>query len=225
MKEILSAYGVPENMIRAFEVYKELLAEKNKSMNLTAVTEEKDIAFRHFLDCLFPLKYADFKNKSVIDVGTGAGFPGIPIKIAEPSVRLTLLDSLNKRIVFLGSVISELGLENVRLMHARAEDAARDMRESFDIATSRAVAALPVLMEYCLPFVKQGGYFIAMKGPEPEKEIQSAERAAEILGGTIERTETYSLADFTHSLVFIKKTQPTPSGYPRSSARIKKKPL
>ncbi|MCC8097171.1 MAG: 16S rRNA (guanine(527)-N(7))-methyltransferase RsmG [Eubacterium sp.] len=206
MKEILIKNGLSEKSAEAFVLYKSLLLEWNEKINLTAITDEREIAFKHFLDSLSPLKFTDFKNKTVIDVGTGAGFPGLPLKIAEPTIKLTLLDSLNKRVNFLKEVVSALGLENVSCIHRRAEDAAvPPMRESFDIAVSRAVADMAVRAELCLPFVRVGGYFIALKGPSPEEENKKAKKAVEILGGKIEKTEKVTLSEFTHTLVFIKK--------------------
>lgn len=225
MKDILLKYGLTKEQTEKFILYKNLLTEKNKSINLTSITDEKEIAYKHFIDSLAVLKYVDLENKSLIDVGTGAGFPGLPLKIAVSSIKLTLLDSLKKRVDFLKETSLSLGLDDVSCIHARAEDAAADMGESFDFAISRAVAGLNVLAEYCLPFVKPGGYFIALKGPSPEGELNEAKTALSVLGGSLENIFSYSVYDFTHSLVFIKKTSPTPAGYPRSSAKIKKRPL
>ncbi|MCD7777336.1 MAG: 16S rRNA (guanine(527)-N(7))-methyltransferase RsmG [Clostridiales bacterium] len=226
MKEILIKNGISEKAAEAFEVYKDLLLEWNEKINLTAITDESEIAFKHFLDSLSLLKFADLKNKTLIDVGTGAGFPGLPLKIAEPTVKLTLLDSLNKRVIFLKEVVSVLGLNDVSCIHQRAEEAAKPpMREAFDFAVSRAVADMAVLSELCLPFVKPGGYFTALKGPSPEEELKKAKKAVEILGGKIEKTEKVTISDFTHTLVFIKKIKHTPKAYPRQFAKIKKSPL
>ncbi len=226
MTDILKEYGLDENKIKAFAAYGDLLVRWNEKMNLTSITEEKEIARRHFIDSLSPLSYGDFKGKSVIDVGTGAGFPGIPMKIAENTIRLTLVDSLNKRISFLQAVVAALGLKDVSCIHGRAEELGRtDLRESFDFALSRAVAALPVLAELCLPFVKVGGYFIAMKGPDPKEETALAESAISKLGGKTEDIKTIVTADYTHTLIFIYKKSPTPSNLPRPFAKIKKNPL
>lgn len=226
MKEILKNHGLSENVIAQFTAYKDLLLDYNQKINLTAITDEKEIAYKHFLDSLSPLGLADFKNKKVIDVGTGAGFPGIPLKIADPTIRLTLLDSLNKRVAFLNEVIIALDLKNTEAIHARAEEAAvTDLRQSFDIAVSRAVADLKILSEFCLPFVKLGGYFIALKGPDPTDEINCSKKAIGILGGKIEKKQTVTLSDFTHTLILIRKIRQTPKGYPRPFSKIKKSPL
>lgn len=226
MTKILTEAGISYDTAKSLSVYKDMLLDYNAKINLTAITDEKEIAIKHFLDSLSPLAYTDFINKAVIDVGTGAGFPGLPIKIAEPTVRLTLLDSLNKRITFLKAVAEALSLKNISFIHSRAEDAARtSLREAFDIALSRAVAALPTLAEYCLPFVKVGGLFIALKGPEPSEEITSAKKAIALLGGEITAIKPVSLPDCSHTLIIISKTSPTPAAYPRTSAKIKKSSL
>ena len=204
-----------------------MMVAQNEVMNLTAITEPADIATLHFLDSAALLKLVDFQNKSVVDVGTGAGFPGMPLRILEPSIRLTLLDSLNKRIDFLRGVCDDLGLGDVNCVHARAEEFAAAHRESFDIATSRAVAALPLLSELCLPLVKPGGWFLAMKAVDSDQELRSAAHAIETLGGQLVRTENYQIPgiDVSHRLVFIKKIKETPKKYPRPFAKIKKNPL
>ncbi len=226
MKEILKAENLTDKQAEQFIKYKELLVEWNKKINLTAITEEDEIARKHFADSLTPLRFVSLKNKSVIDVGTGAGFPGLPLKIAEPTVTLTLLDSLNKRISFLNNLCASLDLKNVVCIHGRAEDMAKtDMREAYDFAVSRAVASLHILAEFCLPFVKTGGTFIALKGPDPQNEIASALSAIKKLGGALEKTETVSQYGYTHTLVFIKKISRTPKQYPRSMSKIKKSPL
>ena len=227
LQEGLTALGLPTEGIPALVRYADLLVEKNKVMNLTAITEPADIATLHFLDCAALLTLADFKGKTVADVGTGAGFPGMPLRILEPSIRLTLLDSLNKRIDFLRGVCDDLGLGDVNCVHARAEEFAAAHRESFDIATSRAVAALPLLSELCLPLVKPGGWFLAMKAVDSDQELRSAAHAIETLGGQLVRTENYQIPgiDVSHRLVFIKKIKETPKKYPRAFAKIKKNPL
>ena len=214
-------------VIERYRVYFENLEETNKVMNLTAISGEEDVARLHFLDCAAVLKMEDFKGKRVIDVGTGAGFPGLALKIACPELELTLLDSLDKRINFLKSCCGKLGFEDVYCLHARAEEAPGDMRESFDFATSRAVARLNLLSELCLPLVKVGGYFIAMKGPDCQEEVNEAGRAIALLGGKLEKRIDYSIpgTDVVHSLVVIKKEKPTPGKYPRRWAQIKKQPL
>ncbi len=210
-----------------FELYRDNLIEWNKVMNLTAITEPHEIDTLHFLDSLALLNFADFKGKSVIDVGTGAGFPGLPLKIAEESLQLTLLDSLDKRLNFLKDTCEKLGLDDVRFVHARAEEIPDGFRESFDVAVSRAVARLNTLAEFCLPYVKPGGLFIAMKGPDFEAELEEAKPAIRMLGGKCEHCESYTIpgTDVTHSALIIRKNSPTPSKYPRRFAQIKKSPL
>ena len=207
--------------------YGELLLETNKVMNLTAITEPKDVATLHFLDSAALLTLADLKGKTVVDVGTGAGFPGMPMKILEPSIQLTLLDSLGKRITFLQEVCDNLGLTDVQCVHARAEEFAAEHRQSFDFAVSRAVANLSVLGELCLPLVKPGGYFLSMKSVESGQELEAAKKAIQILGGRVERTADYQIpgTDVPHRVIFIKKIAETPKKYPRPFAKIKKNPL
>ena len=207
--------------------YGELLLETNKVMNLTAITEPKDVATLHFLDSAALLTLADLKGKTVVDVGTGAGFPGMPMKILEPSIQLTLLDSLGKRITFLQEVCDNLGLTDVQCVHARAEEFAAEHRQSFDFAVPRAVANLSVLGELCLPLVKPGGYFLSMKSVESGQELEAAKKAIQILGGRVERTADYQIpgTDVTHRVIFIKKIAETPKKYPRPFAKIKKNPL
>ena len=207
--------------------YGELLLETNNVMNLTDITEPKDVATLHFLDSAALLTLADLKGKTVVDVGTGAGFPGMPMKILEPSIQLTLLDSLGKRITFLQEVCDNLGLTDVQCVHARAEEFAAEHRQSFDFAVSRAVANLSVLGELCLPLVKPGGYFLSMKSVESGQELEAAKKAIQILGGRVERTADYQIpgTDVTHRVIFIKKIAETPKKYPRPFAKIKKNPL
>ena len=207
--------------------YAELLVEKNKVMNLTAITEPSDIATLHFLDSAALLTLADFRDKTVADVGTGAGFPGLPLRIVEPSIRLTLLDSLNKRIDFLGEVCTDLGLSDVACVHSRAEEFAAEHRESFDIVTSRAVANLRMLCELCLPLVKVGGHFLAMKSVDSDEELAQARGAIAALGAVAERQADYTIpgTDVRHRLIILKKVKKTEKKYPRTFAKIKKNPL
>lgn len=211
------------------KIYKELIKEWNEKINLTALTDDEVMAEKHFYDSIAMMKYIDLKNKSLIDVGTGAGFPGLPLKIMIPSLKLTLLDSLNKRIDFLKIVGESVGIEDVKYLHGRAEDYATPdrLRESFDYATSRAVARLNILCEYCLPYVKVGGYFIALKGKDFEEEVTEAEKAVEILGGKFVEVLSYDLEkdESTHYLVIIKKIKETPLKYPRKAGKPSKKPI
>lgn len=219
---------IDEKQAEAFVIYKNLLVEWNKVMNLTGITEDKEVAVKHFADSVTALNIADFKDKSVIDVGTGAGFPGLPLKIVCPSVKLTLLDSLAKRLNFLKEVCRSIDCE-VEFVHGRAEELGQDenYREKFDIAVSRAVAPLNVLCEYDLPYVKVGGLMIALKGPAAYDEIEGAKNAVAELGGEIERVEGINLpdTDLKHTVVVIKKVENTPEKYPRRAKKIERSPL
>ena len=220
---------LPETAAPAFRRYREFLEEKNKVMNLTGITGETEVYTLHFADSLALFGEYDFSGKKVIDVGTGAGFPGLPIKIAEPTVSLTLLDAQQKRINFLSELCENAGIRGVECLHARAEEAAfiKEMREQYDAAVSRAVARLNVLCELTMPFVKPGGVFIAMKGTDSDEEIREAEPAITKLGGRIGKIADYTVActDIRHRLVIIEKTGNTPSGYPRRFAKIQKSPI
>ncbi len=213
-----------------FMRYKDLLLEWNEKINLTAITEEKEIVIKHFADCISIGSNFKFeKGASIIDVGTGAGFPGVPVKIVFDDVKMTLLDSLKKRITFLEEIVKELSLENVTCIHSRAEDGGQnpDLRESFDYCVSRAVARISVLCEYCLPFVKVGGTFISLKGPDAENEVKDGENAIKKLGGKVEDIIDVKIpfSDLDHKLVIIKKVAPTPKAYPRKAGTASKKPL
>ncbi|MBD5589504.1 16S rRNA (guanine(527)-N(7))-methyltransferase RsmG [Clostridium botulinum] len=210
--------------------YKNLIQEWNKKINLTAIVEDDEIIKKHFIDCIKIFKSSPIgEAKSLIDIGTGAGFPGIPIKILKEDIEITLLDSLQKRINFLNTVIGELQLKNIQCLHGRAEDHAQEIqhRQKYDIAVSRAVANLAVLSEFCIPFVEKGGYFIAMKGPSVEEEITAATKSIEILGGKIEDIIKIDIedTDLKHNLVIIKKVKETGKRYPRKPGIIKKNPL
>lgn len=211
-----------EQQLSQFTTYAEELIEKNKVMNLTAITEPEAIAKLHFADCLAMLNIIEWKNKSVIDVGCGAGFPGVVLKIGEPSIRLTLLDSLQKRIYWLCDVLQELHL-NAVCAPARAEEYPH--REEYDIATSRAVARLNVLCELCLPFVKVGGYFLAMKAAAADEELEEAKNAIKTLGGQFERMVEYEIDGAMRRVLVIRKVKHTPGKYPRRFSKIKQEPL
>ena len=213
--------------IARYRIYYDYLDEQNRVMNLTAISGEEDSARLHFLDCAALLKEADFAGRRVIDVGTGAGFPGLALKVACPSIELTLLDSLDKRVRFLQTLCKKLGFADVQCLHARAEEAPAELRQSCDIAVSRAVARLNLLCELCLPFVKVGGLFLAMKGPGAEEELNEAKRAIAALGGKAEGIRIYDVpgTELEHNVIVIRKVRDTPNRYPRRWAQMKKQPL
>lgn len=204
--------------------YGAAMLEKNQVMNLTAITQPSAVAQLHFLDSLALLTLADFHGKQVIDIGCGAGLPGVPLKIAEPTISLTLLDSLGKRMDWLRTVLPELGVQ-AEVLTARAEEAVAQRRERYDIAISRAVARLNILCELCLPYVRTGGVFLAMKGALAEEETAEAANAIARLGGQLERIAAYPIAGATHRVAVIRKISPTPPAYPRRFSRIKQQPL
>jgi len=219
-----------EIQVNNFIKYKDLLKEWNKKINITAITEDDEIDIKHFLDSLTPVTTGLLdKNIKLIDIGTGGGFPGLPLKIYNEELNVTLLDSLNKRITFLKEVIDTLGLDNIEAIHGRAEELGRDEkhREQYDISISRAVASLNTLSEYCMPFVKVGGHFISMKGPDVEDELKDAEKAIKTLGGKLVKVESIKIpqSDIVHSLIIVEKIKETPTKYPRSGGKPKKNPL
>ena len=227
LRDGLAALGLSQEGVPSLLHFGQQLLETNKVMNLTAITEPDDVASLHFLDCAALLTLADFQGRSVVDVGTGAGYPGMPLKLLEPSIEMTLLDSLGKRVHFLQGVCDELDLTGVSCIHGRAEEFAAQHREGFDFAVSRAVADLSVLCELCLPMVKVGGYFLAMKSVESDQELKHAKRGIEMLGGAIEKGADYTVpgTDVVHRVIFIKKFAETSKKYPRPFAKIKKNPL
>lgn len=235
IKDLLQNYikdykiTLTENQYEQFQKYFELLAEWNEKMNLTAITDESGVALKHFADSLSLINFVDIpQNSSLADVGTGAGFPGVVLKIARPDIKLTLIDSLNKRLVFLGEVCAQLGIE-AELIHSRAEDGARDekLRESFDFAVSRAVARMNVLSEYCLPYVKVGGAFCAMKGAQANEEFKESLNAINTLGGKLEKKYFFELPENggERAIAVVRKVKNTPQKYPRQSGKIKAKAL
>ena len=219
---------VDEDAFSRLDTFAEMLIETNKSFNLTAIKEPDDVTVKHFADCLSIFKYVDIpENAKIIDVGTGAGFPGLVLKLYRPDIQMTFLDSTKKRLGFIENVLNECGIKG-DILHMRAEEAAQlsKYREKYDFATARAVAALPVLSEYCLPFVKVGGSFVSMKSAESNEEISEAKKAINILGGKIEEDILFDLVEtMPRRIIRIKKNSQTPTKYPRPSAQISKKPL
>lgn len=214
-----------KELYEKFDIYAEFLVEYNKKVNLTAITEPDDIFLKHFTDSVMICKYIDLpEGSNMIDIGTGAGFPLVPVKLYRDDLKITLLDSLGKRVVFLRELCEKLGID-AEIIHSRAEDAGKteSMREKFDYSCARAVANISVLSEICIPFVRTGGYFISMKGPG--EDISAGEKAINILGGMIERKIEYDLSDEKRRLIVIRKISPTPDIYPRNSKKIKKKSL
>ena len=248
LQEASDRLGVPMDarQLDQFMVYQDLLLSWNEKMNLTAITAPRDVVLKHFADCLSIVPHLHIDDNSsndsndsrsnrsksrvrMIDVGTGAGFPGIPVKIACPAVEMVLLDSLQKRIGFLEEVVGQLGLDGVSCVHARAEDGGQNglYREKFDYCVSRAVANLAVLAEYCLPFVKKGGYLVALKGPDAAQEVVRAEAALKQLGGKLVEVKDVEIpfTDLAHKLIFIQKVANTPKKYPRKAGTVAKEPL
>ena len=221
-----SEYGIAldEAQKRTLCRFGEALLEKNKVMNLTAITDPEQVAMSHFVDSLVLLKEADFRGKRVVDIGCGGGFPGVPLKVGCPEMELTLLDSLGKRMRWLAETLPELGIR-AECVTARAEEEAARRREQYDFAVSRAVARLNILAELCLPYVKVGGWFFAMKAAAAREELDQAEKGIRALGGTVEALREYELEGAARAIVVVRKTAPTPPKYPRPYAKIKQKPL
>lgn len=224
-------YGIKltDKEIESFRHYYQMLVEWNEKINLTAIVDEREVVIKHFIDSISVLPFFPDGASSMIDVGTGAGFPGIPIKIVKSSMHVTLLDSLEKRVRFLNSVIKETGLTGIDAIHGRAEDFGqnKEYREHYDIAIARAVSSLPVLCEYTMPFVRIGGYFIAMKGSNVEDEISEGRNAVTILGGEIEDVKTFKLPfeSIERNIILVKKLRHTPTKYPRKSGKPSKSPI
>lgn len=216
--------NLTEEKLNKLNIFYSELIFYNNSFNLTAITEENEVFIKHFLDSIFP-EFLIEKNSSVIDIGAGAGFPSLPLKIYRPDLNVTMIDSLNKRVNFLNDVIKKLELENISAFHARAEDFAKTNRESFDYAVERAVAKIPTLIEYAFPLLKVGGRLLCYKGGDVEEELKQSENALKILGGVVERVEKFNLEGNSRTIVLIKKLEHTPSKYPRSKNLPKLKPL
>lgn len=235
ISEILKSYEdsagvfIDDMLLEKLEKYAELLKEWNEKINLTAIKDDEGIAVKHFIDCLSIFRFIEFKPEAkLIDVGTGAGFPGLVIAAARADLSVTLMDSTGKKLKAVSDIASRLGLQNCTVLHARAEEISRkpEYREKFDYATARAVAELNVLSEYCLPFVKCGGSFISMKGSAAEEETDKAKNAVSVLGGRIESVNSFDLCSSgERSIIEIKKVKQTPPGYPRASAKIQASPL
>ncbi len=230
LKNGFKELGIEADGAESFIKYMELLISWNEKVNLTAITDPDEVITKHFLDCITPVAKGMIPNgASVIDVGCGAGFPGLPIRLVREDISLTLLDSLEKRLNFIEEVLKETATGNVKLVHLRAEDGGNNpkYREKFDVAVSRAVANMSVLCEYCLPFVKVGGKFVALKGPAAEEEITAAEKAIRVLGGELEgiyRAEI-PFTELRHNIVVVKKVKPCPTAYPRKAGTPSKKPI
>lgn len=232
LKQGIEDFGLEANetVLNNFQKYRELLVQWNQKMNLTGIEDEKEVFIKHFLDSISTVTNGYVQNKmSLIDVGTGAGFPGLPLKICLPKLKVTLLDSLNKRINFLQEVAKEIEIDDIEFIHGRAEDFGKkeEYREQFDIATARAVAGLPILMEFCVPFIKVGGYFVCLKGPNANLELEESKAAMEILG--VEYIEKIDIKlpeiDLHHNILVFKKIRNTPSKYPRKAGKVSKKPI
>lgn len=219
-----------DETIDKFSKYREILVEWNQKMNLTGIEEEKEVYIKHFLDSVAAVKKGYIKDgMSIIDVGTGAGFPGLPLRICLENSKVTLLDSLNKRINFLSEVCTNINIDDIELIHGRAEDFGKDekYREQYDIATARAVAGLPILMEFCVPFIKVGGYFVCLKGPNADTELEESRKAMEVLG--LEFVEKIDVElpeiELKHNIVVFKKVNSTPVKYPRKAGKPVKTPI
>ena len=228
VKEIFKNYNIDlsNKQISQFDEYYNLLVETNKVMNLTAITEERDVAVKHFLDSVLP--YKEFKDDStVVDVGSGAGFPAIPLKILRPDLKIEMVDSLNKRVGFLNAVIQQLQLGEIEAVHSRAEDFAKNKRECFDVAIARAVAPLNTLVEYLLPLVKNGGRAIVYKSAKLEEELENAQKAITLLGGKVEKILNYNIKEdnLQRKILIIRKIKETPKKYPRDKNKPKLDPI
>lgn len=230
LKETLERLALPfdENTLHRFAAYMDGILSWNEKLNLTAITDREEFVLKHFVDSLLCAKLPEYrKGGSVIDVGTGAGFPGVPLAIVSPDKTFLLADSLNKRLKVVSALTADIGLSNVQTIHGRAEELARnrDYRESFDLCVSRAVANMAVLAEYCLPFLKKGGFLFAYKGPDGKEEMKKAEKAISVLGGRCARIEPSPVEGFDHNIVIIEKIKNTPAKFPRKAGTPAKEPI
>ena len=230
LEDALKELGIPydEDMISKFRIYMEGILEWNEKINLTAITEHDDFIRKHLVDSVLCYNFEEYRNADrVIDVGTGGGFPGIPLAIVSPDKEFLLADSLHKRLKVIDTLSLDADIRNKETVHGRAEELGhkKEFRENFDVCVSRAVASLPVLAEYCLPFIKKNGYLLAYKGPDAEKEVKDAGKALEILGGKVARIEAVTLDGYEHNIAVIKKVKNTPAKYPRKAGTPGKKPL
>lgn len=230
LEEALEKLNIPfdESVIKSFEEYMDGILEWNEKINLTAITDKNEFISKHFIDSILGYNFEEYTNAdSVIDIGTGAGFPGVPLAIVSPDKSFVLADSLNKRLKAINDLTSKIGIDNVETVHGRAEELAKNKhyRESFDICVSRAVANLAVLAEYCLPFIRTGGYLLAYKGPDAEDEVKKAEKAIKVLGGKFKRIESVNLDGYNHNIVVIEKIKNTPAKYPRKAGTPSKEPI
>lgn len=230
LKEALKELKIPadEAMLNLYESYMEGILQWNEKINLTAIKDREEFVTKHFIDSLLCCNFPEYGNaESVIDVGTGAGFPGVPLAIISQDKEFVLADSLNKRLKVIDELTASIGLDNITTVHGRAEELAKNKmyREKFDVCVSRAVANMAVLAEYCLPFIRVGGYLLAYKGPEAEKEIKDGEKAIRLLGGRVDRIASVNLADFDHNIIVIEKIKETPAKYPRKAGTPAKEPI
>ena len=230
LKEAFRKLHIPEDeaILSQYEKYMEGILQWNEKINLTAIRDREEFITKHFVDSILCYRISEYENaESVADIGTGAGFPGVPLAIISQDKEFVLADSLNKRLKVIDELTSDMGLDNVATVHGRAEELARNKkyREQFDVCVSRAVANMTVLVEYCLPFVRVGGYLLAYKGPDAEREVRDAEKALNLLGGRLNRIESVNLADFDHNIIVIEKIKETPSKYPRKAGTPAKEPI
>lgn len=230
LKRAFGQLGIPqeEEIVRQFEQYMEGILQWNEKINLTAIKDREEFIIKHFVDSLLCCNFPEYVGaESVVDMGTGAGFPGVPLAIISPEKEFVLADSLKKRLKVIDELTYSMNIDNVMTVHGRAEELAKNKayREKFDICVSRAVANMTVLAEYCLPFVRVGGYLLAYKGPDGEKEAEAAKKALKVLGGKIKRIESVNLVDFDHNIVVIEKIKETPAKYPRKAGTPAKEPI